>query len=469
MNLTHIVWGAALVLCLQAFQSAVAEPEEPPLPGEVEAGAAASDGLPSPISPDKAPPPRYVTMVIGGDLGLGGSGQSVDPRGARKHGRLHDWQNLTAGLAPLIDGDINFANLETVVTANNRLRPASKAFNFKSHPVGVRHLVKMGFNVFSLSNNHAIDYGRAGMRDTLKHVGEFRRDGLLAAPGLGLSLRAAGGPERFRFRDSTFQISALGIGGPRPSGGNLGILHHGATGGYGNALTWLTSEPADYRILSVHYGPELAVRPSRHIVRKFRDQAVREAGIDLIIGHHAHVAAGVQEVDGKLVFYGLGNLLHPGMQNMARFNRCRDYGILAKLHLAGDARGRLRAGAIELHVLRDMHLRARAMSASMSKQRLAVLNRLARDLDHEPSGASGVRFRARRDGSGLACLPEAAAMGGPVAELCRTWADLPKPVVSSTSCGTQVATARTQRRRPLRTRARPRKSTRTLFQNVFGD
>lgn len=465
MNLTNFAWAATLLLCLQAVPPAVAEPEEPPLPGEVEV----SDDLPRPLGPGKAPL-RYVTMVIGGDLGLGGSHQSVDPRGARKHGRLHGWQNLTAGLAPLIDGDINFANLETVVTANNRLRPASKTFNFKSHPHGVRHLVKMGFNVFSLSNNHAIDYGRAGMRETLKYVGEFRRDGLLASPGLGLSLREAGGPERFQFRESTFLISALGIGGPKPSGGSPGILHHNAAGGFGNALTWLTSEPADYRILSVHYGAELAVRPTSHVVRKFRDQAVREAGIDLIIGHHAHVAAGVQEVGGKLVFYGLGNLLHPGMQNMARFNRCRDYGILAKLHLAGDGRGRLKAGAIEMYVLQDMHLRARAMSAPRSKARLAVLNQLARGLDHEPSGASGVRFRARSDGSGLACLQGAAAMGGPIGALCRTWADLPKPTVSATACGTRVATARSPSRRRLRKRAQPRKrATRSVFQKVFGN
>lgn len=464
MNLTHIVRGAALALCLQAYQPAAAEPDEPPLPGEVET----SGNLPAPLAAGKASP-RYVTMVIGGDLGLGGSGQSVDPRGARKHGRLHGWQSLTAGLKPLIDGDINFANLETVVTANNRLRPASKTFNFKSHPQGVRHLVKMGFNVFSLSNNHAIDYGRAGMRETLKYVAAFRSDGLLAAPGLGLSLREAGGPEKFQFRDSTFLISALGIGGPRPSGGGPGILHYNAGEGYRNALTWLASEPADYRILSVHYGAELAVRPTGRVVRKFRDEAVREAGVDLIIGHHAHVAAGVQEVGGKLVFYGLGNLLHPGMQNMARFNRCRDYGIVAKLHLAGDGRGRLRAGAIELRVLTDMHLKARAMGTSKAKQRLAVLNRLARGLDHEPSGAKGVRFRARRDGSGLACLPGAAAMGGPIAALCRTWSDLPKPAVSSTSCGTRVATARSQRRGAARKRARPRKRNRSVFQSVFGN
>lgn len=425
-------------------------------------------------SPAPSKPSKYLTLVIGGDLGLGGSGQLVDPKGARKHGRRHAWKALTAGIAPLINGDVNFANLETVVTASNRLPAADKMFSFKSHPVGVRHLVKMGFNVFSLSNNHAIDYGAAGMRQTLTHIAALRAHGLRAAPGLGKTRKAAGGPQRFKVGRSTFSVSAIGIGGVRPTGRRPGIVSYRSTKDYRDTLAWLAAEKADYRILSVHYGRELDVRPRRSAVKKFRDQAVREAGIDLIVGHHAHVAAGVQSVDGKLVFYGMGNLLHPGMQNMARFNRCRDYGILAKLHLARGENGRLRAGAIELHVLQDMHLIARAMPSGKASKRLAVLNQLASGLDHRPSGATGVRFRARADGTGLACLPGAAALGGPVAELCREWAGLKRArVVPARTCATSIANLRptlgAQRRKRKQRRLANRPPTRSVLQQVFGD
>ena len=41
------------------------------------------------------------------------------------------------------------------------------------------------------------------------------------------------------------------------------------------------------------------------------------------------------ELDGKsLIFYGLGNFLHPGTAEMSRFGICRDYGLMAKVHLA---------------------------------------------------------------------------------------------------------------------------------------
>ena len=102
-----------------------------------------------------------MVIVVGGDIGLSGSDQPVSAKGAYRHGARYDWADLTRHLGLLVNGDINFANLETVVTDKNSLPPTPKKFRFRSHPVGVQHLVKLGFNAFSLANNHAIDYGHA--------------------------------------------------------------------------------------------------------------------------------------------------------------------------------------------------------------------------------------------------------------------------------------------------------------------
>ena len=57
-------------------------------------------------------------------------------------------------------------------------------------------------------------------------------------------------------------------------------------------------------------------------------------GIDLIVGHHAHVVRGVEMTpNGSLIFYGLGNFLHLGTANMTSSGICRDYGLLARVHL----------------------------------------------------------------------------------------------------------------------------------------
>ncbi len=419
---------------------------------------------------------EHITIVIGGDLGLGGSGQRVDPAGARKHGRLYKFEDVTKRIAPFIDGDINFANLETVVTADNRIAAGSKSFQFKSHPDGVRHLVGIGFNLLSLSNNHANDFGAAGMRDTKRHMYKLLSHGLLAAPGLGLTRREAGGPSRIKIGKSTIRVSALGMGGTPPSGRNPGILSFNSARDFRDALTWLGGEKSDYTILSVHHGRELDVRPPAATIRKLRDRAARQAGVDLIIGHHTHVAAGVQSVGKNLIFYGLGNLLHLGMQNMSKFGRCRDFGLLAKLHLFRTRRGRLQAGAVEMRILENMHFISQPMSPVRSRQRIAVINMLAGELDHNQSGARGVRFRWRADGSGVVCLATTKGLPGPLDKLCKQWAGLPKAQSAPAgSCGLPEIrqTIARERRRKLgllapKSKAGNKRRARSIFEQVFG-
>mgnify|MGYP001811897938 CR=1 FL=1 len=411
---------------------------------------------------------EQVTLVIGGDLGLGGSGQRVDERGARRHGKLHPWDKLTKGLAGLVDGDLNFANLETIVTSNNSLRPGRKAFTFRSHPAGVRHLVDLGFNVFSTANNHVGDYGARGMRETLSELDKLRAHGLLAFPGLGATRKDAGGPATVEAKGRRLSFSAIGIGGWKPSKSSPGILGYYAKQDFNEAVDLLHLETAHYRVLSVHYNIELDVRPSRQDIRKLRDHAVGKKGIDLVIGHHAHVPAGIQEINGRLIFYGLGNLLHPGMQNMSRFGPCRDYGLLAKIHLASNETGALSARAVEVWPLERMHLKARPMTGKKAKRRIRVLNKLAEELDHKKTGAKGIRFLVREDGSGLACFPGAATAGGRIGELCRDWdaTTVGSQPSRSVSCARRKY-VRSSRGKPKAKRRRA-SSTPSVLEQVFG-
>ncbi|HEX9615929.1 MAG TPA: CapA family protein, partial [Anaerolineales bacterium] len=49
--------------------------------------------------------------------------------------------------------------------------------------------------------------------------------------------------------------------------------------------------------------------------RELARQAV-EAGADLVVGNHTHVVQAIQEIDGIMVFYGLGNFVFD--QNWSR-------------------------------------------------------------------------------------------------------------------------------------------------------
>ncbi len=424
------------------------------VPGGADPAPVSSDrepqALPSaePLANGRPDDDGTLTIVLGGDLGLGGSGETPHPDGASRHGRRHAWSTVTAGLEPLIDGDVNFANLETVVSDRSDLTAQSKAFNFRTHPKGLRHLVQLGFNVLSAANNHAIDYGEEGLRETTRHLDAARNQGLLAWHGLGTDRELALRPALFTAKGARIAFSAVGIGGrdfARTAAMRPGMLSYHRD--FADTVSRLAESSADLRILSVHYGMELQVRPQSNDAQKLRGDAADAKGIDIVVGHHAHVAAGVQQIDGKLVFYGLGNLLHQGMQDMGRFNVCRDYGLLARVHLARSGDDRLTPRAVEVVPLTDMHLATRPMPAVEARERIEVLNHLAGGLDDQDAGATGVRFATSLDGTGLHCLAGAENEPGRIGALCRGW--LPPPPASpalsrrlASACGDTMLVAR---------------------------
>jgi len=187
----------------------------------------------------------------------------------------------------------------------------------------------------------------------------------------------------------------------------------------------LAGMEADYRILSIHYGLEGRVVPDKRQLDDWRGLAARQKGIDLIVGHHPHVAQGV-ELNGKsLIFYGLGNFLHPGTAEMTRFGICRDYGLMAKVHLARADAG-WRVEAIEAIPLTGTNMRPERFAAKDSATRIYALNHLAAQLD-DGRGATGVRFTPRTDGSGVYCAPGAADLGGKLRAICASWRPAPEP------------------------------------------
>ena len=117
--------------------------------------------------------------------------------------------------------------------------------------------------------------------------------------------------------------------------------------------------------------------------------------------------AGVEINNGRLVFYGLGNFLHHGTANMAAAGGCRDYSILAKVHLVTTGSTKPQVAAVEVVPIRDTHYRTTPMSARQAARRIGILNGLAAQFDNTKDGAKGVRFVPQADGSGLFCTADA--------------------------------------------------------------
>ncbi len=385
------------------------------------------------------PSPRHasaldrLTIVLVGDTGFNPTDAKVEPGGVRKGKKLTSFSDTLAGISSEVDGDLAFINLETVVTDRNDLAPEGKgkgAFHFRSHPAALKALIDAGFNLFSLANNHSYDYGPQGVEETLYHVAVANAEKAIAYTGIGSNFDEAIHPGCIDLDGTRIAFSAIGImTGDQPqyrAGPNKpGQASYRDRADFEATVDKLTAMPADYRILSIHYGLEGRVEPDERQLADWRTYAAEQKNIDLILGHHPHVVQGV-ELDGKsLIFYGLGNFLHPGTAEMSRFGMCRDYGLMAKLHLAR-IDGAWRPEAIEAIPLTNTQEKPEPLAAAEATKRIYVLNHLAAGLDDE-KGAKGVRFTPQADGSGLYCADGAAGLGGTLGNLCQGWQQAGEP------------------------------------------
>jgi poly-gamma-glutamate synthesis protein (capsule biosynthesis protein) len=374
-----------------------------------------------------------LTIVLVGDTGFNPTDAKVDAKGLRKGKQVMSFTETLAGISRGVDGDLAFVNLETVVTDRNDLAPEGKgkgAFHFRSHPAALKALIDAGFNLFSLANNHAFDYGAPGIEETLYHFAVANAERAIAFAGVGSNFEEAIRPGCLDLEGTRIALSAIGImtsdqpqyrAGPNKPG----QASYRDRPDFEAAVDKLAALPANYRILSIHYGLEGRVEPDERQLQDWRGFAAEQKNIDLIVGHHPHVALGV-ELNGKsLIFYGLGNFLHPGTAELTRFGMCRDYGVMAKVHLAR-IDGAWRVEAIEAIPLTNTQMKPERFAAEEGTKRIYALNHLAAGLDDGKS-AKGVRFTPQADGSGLYCADGAAGLGETLATLCQGWQQAGEP------------------------------------------
>ncbi|WP_295391904.1 CapA family protein [uncultured Thiodictyon sp.] len=153
----------------------------------------------------------------------------------------------------------------------------------------VPYLSAAGFRTLGLANNHAADLGEPGLRATTE---------ALARAGLD-SIDFAGSPRFVRLGGVTLGLVAFSMV-PDAQGRRL------------NLPSWLLAQRlrlarrlANLVVVYVHWGTELLDWPATE-----QRQAARwliSQGVDLIVGHHPHVVQPAECLNGKPVFYSLGN------------------------------------------------------------------------------------------------------------------------------------------------------------------
>ena len=96
----------------------------------------------------------------------------------RRGGFAYVWGEALAALRAAAP-DLRIVNLETSVTTSDDAWP--KGINYRMHPANVACLTAAGIDCCGLANNHVLDWGEAGLLETLATL---RRAGI-GSPGRG--------------------------------------------------------------------------------------------------------------------------------------------------------------------------------------------------------------------------------------------------------------------------------------------
>jgi poly-gamma-glutamate synthesis protein (capsule biosynthesis protein) len=316
-----------------------------------------------------------VTVNAVGDIMLAGSSVRT------MHKLGYDYP-FAATAKTLRQGDIVIGNLEAPVAAAGDEFTAKK-FRFKLDPKAAPALKNAGFTHLSLANNHILDFGEEGLRQTVRILGMQGLD----FSGAGADLAAA--RKAIITEVKGVKIAILSYSLVYPEEFFAGTDRAGTAPGYAPLFTadiTAAKKAADYVIVSFHWGGEGLDKPKPY--QKSAGHRAIDAGADIVIGHHPHVLQGIEYYRSGVIFYSLGNFAFGSM------SRSADRSIIARITLED---GIKEVEIIPLNVLNsDVRFQPRILTGPRSAAVASNLNRLSKEMGSVISATDG-RYLVDRD------------------------------------------------------------------------
>jgi poly-gamma-glutamate capsule biosynthesis protein CapA/YwtB (metallophosphatase superfamily) len=247
----------------------------------------------------RQPTGNPVTLVFGGDVHFEGV---IERRLAR------DPATTLGPIATVLrQADLAMVNLETAVTDGGT--PTGKEFNFRAPPAAFSALQVAGVDVATMANNHGVDYGVAGLRDSLAAAEAAH----FPVVGIGRDATQAFGAHQATVKGQRIAV----IGATQVIDSSLAAAWSAGPGKPGLASAYqegrllaavrAARQAADTVVVFLHWGQEGITCP----IPRQRALAPRlvAAGADVVVGSHAHRLLGAGFLDGAYVNYGLGNFV----------------------------------------------------------------------------------------------------------------------------------------------------------------
>ena len=229
--------------------------------------------------------------------------------------------------AVLKDADITFGNLEGTFAGDKgnpkKCKDTTKCFVFRMPETYVRCLVDGGFDMVSIANNHANDFGASGKRQTewvleshgIASAGSYSSPAVIVVKdGVRYGLIAFA-PNLDCYGLDDMDVAAWMVDSLRQRCDILIVSFHGG------------AEGADHQ--HVTRRNEMYLGAGRGNVYAFAHRVI-DSGADLVFGHGPHVTRAIEIYNDRFIIYSLGNFCTYG-----RFNLRGPNGIapIIKIHL----------------------------------------------------------------------------------------------------------------------------------------
>ncbi|MCP2037684.1 CapA family protein [Chryseobacterium sp. HSC-36S06] len=199
------------------------------------------------------------------------------------------------------EADFRIVNLEAPLTDADL--PIKKTGpNIKASPKTVYALQYLNINLVTMANNHILDFGQAGIQDTLN----LCHDNHIQTVGAGLNLAAARKAHTVLLKGR--RIAVLNFAENEFCAATSDTAGASTVNPISNFYDIAAAKKEnDLVIVIAHGGREHYQLPTPQQRERFRFYA--DAGADLVVGHHTHCFSGYEIYNGKPIFYSLGNFI----------------------------------------------------------------------------------------------------------------------------------------------------------------
>ena len=212
-----------------------------------------------------------------------------------------DYSQLFSQLTELQNADIAFANLEGPISDQGK--NVGSKYSFRFDPGVATVLKESGIDIVSFANNHVGDWSLQAFNDTLQH---------LTNAGVLFSGAAENKPKASEvtiIQSNGIKVGYLAFSDVGPTwleaqNNAPGILIANDP----QRLDYIkqAKEKVDILVVSYHWGEEY--KPHNQRQEDLAKTSI-DAGANLVIGHHPHVIQDIEEYNGGLIAYSLGNAI----------------------------------------------------------------------------------------------------------------------------------------------------------------